>query len=623
MKKLVFVCLLMVALLGVALVPALANPVAEVTALSKYFPEGTVVFAALRTDDDYLRALDGLVSKVIGKLPQGIVPPGISLKPGLDLVSQQATQKSFAEGIRPWLGDTAAFGLTSLEGMNTPNTPILIAVDLADRSAAEAFLDKLAPLAQWVRKASGDNTLYTDKNERPGGGALLVTDDALLVGANATIVEGALKVSSPLTNGAKFKDTLALLPINDYNIVAYADLGTLFAEAMKMSMSNNNMSAEAQAMQEAFLGVLGTQAYAFTLLDERSLVVDVVSKPRDLSKLTAMGLKMPNIQPVNLKFAANLPADASLVMHGSSIKTYYDFFLQTMRASQPAAMQEEMEKGLEQAKAQIKAATGLDLDKDILDWMTGDFAAFVSLDMPAIMDAIEQGMQASASGGSSGTSLKMDKLPFGFGFVAQATDPAKAKALADALGKVLPTLPNNNPEVKISQETISGVQVTVISQMMPMGTDQKLPLDIVIGANDKVFLIATRAAAEAIFGGKPGLDSTAAFQEAGKYLLQKPNSVLYSDGQGAGGTLIIVGLALLGPAIGGTFDRITDGLSTPTAEQKAAREAARKRQEEQNRQIVAALRTLITLSSSSSISSETIDPATGASRVRFVLTLAP
>jgi hypothetical protein len=601
-------CLVVMALLGTAAAPVAATPIADLTALAKYFPDGSPAFVAIRTDDGYIAALDSIASRVIAKLPPGTVPP-VSLKLLLDLGSQQVTGKPFADGIRSWLGDSVALGLTSVEGLNTPNAPILVVVDIKDRKAAEAGIDKLLEKASFKKSTAGSLTLYKGS----ANSVFALSDEALFIVTNeAAIPQGALEKN--LTGNAKYTETVGLLPETDYNILIYADIGSIASASMKANASTANNAA--MQMQAGLFEAIGAQAYGFTVLDDRSLVIDVASNPGDLSKLTSTGVTMPKLDAVDLKFAANLPANASLVIHAKSIKAFYDYFLQIARVNQPAAQQEQMDKQIEQAKAMVKQSLGLDLDKDIIDWMTGDFAAFVSIDTPTIVNMLETSM----TGGSAPT---FEKLPFGGGFVAQATDPAKAKAFAAALGKVLPSLAAQNKDVKISQDKIGDVDVTVISQSVPMSPTSKLPLDIVIGANDKVFLMATRAEAEAIFSGKPGLDTTAGFQEAGKYLLKQPYTVFYTDGNGAGGSVIVVGLALLGPAIGRTFNNIVDELSTPTADQKAAREAERKRQEEESKRSIAILKSLGSLFSSSSVSAEFVDPATGKARSRIVLTLAP
>jgi hypothetical protein len=285
-----------------------------------------------------------------------------------------------------------------------------------------------------------------------------------------------------------------------------------------------------------------------------------------------------------------------------------------VRAFQPPAQWEETRSALEKNKAEMKAATGIDWDEDVVDWMTGDFAGFVSLDTRALLKALF----ASADG-----NIKLDKFPINFGFVVQATNAAKARNLAAALGKLLSSLMKDNPDAKVSAATIGGAPVTVLTQMTPVGSDQKLPLEVVIGANDRLFLVATREAATGILTGAPGLNTAPGFQEAGKYLLPNPSQVWYMDANGFSAFLVtMVGVQ---PTYSCTFSSIVSESSTPTAEEKERQqkevEDCEKVRGNERQQAQALFNAVFDLFSSSSISSQMVDAVKGQSRTRLVVTL--
>jgi hypothetical protein len=223
-------------------------------------------------------------------------------------------------------------------------------------------------------------------------------------------------------------------------------------------------------------------------------------------------------------------------------------------------------------------------------------------------------------GGETNNPFRLETLPFDFGIVVETTDPDNAQALAAALSDSLPTLLKDAPDTTVSQETINGVNVTVLSGRFEMNSDSQPAIDILIGANDNVFLIATRRAAESILKGKAGLDTAPAFVEANRYLLPNPTSVWYTDASGGGGSVIVVGLAMLGPSIGDVFENIVDELGTPTPQELQRREDERRRQQAEAERTVALFEALPTLISSSSIS--TTYTESGDSLVRFVLTLS-
>jgi hypothetical protein len=255
--------------------------------------------------------------------------------------------------------------------------------------------------------------------------------------------------------------------------------------------------------------------------------------------------------------------------------------------------------------------------------MTGDFAAFVTVDNDAIQRALQQGME--------GQPVAFETLPFGFGLVIEATDAAKAQTLATALGEKLPKLAQDSPEVTISQEEIGGVAVTVLSSPLDVFSDTKVPLDVVIGANEAVFVIATRDAATAIFTDVPsgGLTNVPIFIEAQNYLLDSPTSLWYMDSAGFSSVTTVMGLALFGPIVGQVFDSIVADLesgavSTLTPEEQKQRDEERQRQmqeqmQAQMQQAQGMIAFLNTLLSSATISTTTVE---GGALSRFVLTLA-
>src|SRR5512145_932842 len=159
MRKFLFVGLLALLLLGAA-VPALATPVADLTALASYFPETTVMFGAMRTDDGLIETLDGVIGQMRDLLPSGTIPP-FKLTSVFDQALMSGGLGDFETGVRPWLGATAAFGLTAIQPGEQPQG--IIAVAIKDRAKAETFLEKVLANqieAGYLERVDGDVTVY-------------------------------------------------------------------------------------------------------------------------------------------------------------------------------------------------------------------------------------------------------------------------------------------------------------------------------------------------------------------------------------------------------------------------------------------------------------------------------
>ena len=199
MKRILVIVFLLGALGIIGVLPALATPIAELNDLARYFPADTPIFAAVRTDDAFFSELDGLVAKVAAALPPGTIPP-VTIVDALDMALADANPPmSFQEDIRPWLGDTIAFGVLEIPAEDGAATrmlrrrtfdgeaPVLVAVAITDRAAVTDFFVNGMTEAdvEFERTDEADFTVITPSDssvefakETP---VIVIRDDALFV----------------------------------------------------------------------------------------------------------------------------------------------------------------------------------------------------------------------------------------------------------------------------------------------------------------------------------------------------------------------------------------------------------------------------------------------------------
>lgn len=609
MKQRLLFFLVLLALLLAA--PALAAQTDDLTSLAQYFPFDTTMFASFRTDDATIAELDAALALVLAKLPEGIAPPDISLQSALDDLARQADLNDFSD-FRAWLGDTAAAGRIMEDDPDTAGIEgALFVAQISDRAAAEAFwkaiLDRPGGQPRYRVEEGDAFTLYAIESDPPTDAGLLFTDDVMLLGV-ANLPQILLTRDAKLAQNDSFRQTLDMLPADSYTGLVYVDLPAL---------------AEVTPNTQIAAALLGQQAIGFTLLDERSLVMDVASRLGDSAMLDNLGVSLPALQPVDTAFAANLPADTSFAIHTGNLKAVYESLVAAARASaeQEGTSPEEFERSLNQIAFGVRGLTGLDLDEDILSWMTGDFALFASVDSAALSDLMMQSM--------SGEPAVFETLPFSAGLIIEVTDPDKARALAAGITKALPQLTSQNDDITLAEEQIGGANVTVISAPIELQPDYNVPFDLIIGANDAVFVIATREAATAaltsIGGGASGLAGDPAFAEAARYILPNASSVWYMDDDGFSFFSGFLTLGILGPNIENVFDNIvadleTGAVSTLTPEQIQQRQEEQTRQrQEQMRQTQGILTFLNSVLNSGTVSTTSVD---GGALTRLVATLA-
>lgn len=526
MRKFLLAALVFVLALTSLTGAALAVETDELTALARYYPADTPIFAAIRTDDAYIDELDGVLSLLNRNFDGELLPPGFGLIDLLDQFAFDATGRSFERAFG-WLGNTAALGITDLESLMTEPVPsLVIAFEVADFEAAREFWTMA--LDQPVEITEADDYITFESWDT----GLVLTEDVALLAPSLALAMAAHKTGDDnLSGGEMFNATYDLLPRDSYNITLYIDNESLLAfnemltmmalaespEPMPFDLSTLNMSMAGQNAARAM-------AVAFTIVDGRNLVVDLAVLVDEAIQQAMPGYVEP--VPVDLDFAAYLPAYSQLVALGSGfgpqvmsifaaldaigpmLQDVIDLMLPALMmemqagpgmgmgpgmAGQPDAAEVlEMLEALDVSvfnlggllynalETVFAGFTGLNLEADVLSWMTGDYGMFISL-IP-VETALE--------------------FTFDVGFVTEATDPAAAAAVVAQLIEAA-----NAYRLGSSVETLGAGEALVLTapvRLLLLALDLGLPneliagtpeLDLLVGADDEVFVFSSRPGA--------------------------------------------------------------------------------------------------------------------------------
>jgi hypothetical protein len=489
------------------------------TQLARYIPADADVYVGLRIDDGYLETLDGVLASILNKLPDDLraqVPPITLRQALLGSLPRGVTY----EGIRQWLGDYAAFGVSNAavsmddDFTNDDEALTYAVVAIKDKAAFEAFLLEQTPALANITPIAADNfTIYAD----PEGEQTLAYNNEVFIVTNGDdiAVDG-------LNMNPAFTSTVDKMPADSYNIFVYinsATFGAITQANMPSGLGQNPFEA-----LNVDLANLSPTALGFTVLDGRNLTIDVLSP-------NVPGI-IPAFAPVDPAFARLIPAEMSYVGHttniAGSLSQALDFF-------STASQDSENPMSVEQISNLFNGLTGLDLQDDVLSWMGGDAAFIMDTDVPNLLGSLMTGT--------------VDELPLSFGILIETDGSDRPAAVAEALGRILSNQANSD-EMTVTNEIINGVNVVMLT-----GEVENLdaPVQIVIGANDTLFVVATRPLAEQIFSGDyAGLDTAAAFQEATTYMLPNSGAVLYTDN-------VFVGDIVAGAVLALTFQGPTTG----------------------------------------------------------------
>lgn len=496
------------------------NAQAGVLDMARYYPDDTVAFAAIRTDDAYIRSLDGLIEAVTAPFASLGVPP-INLSQGFLLL----TQSTFGE--MSWVGDHAAVGAVGLPGAN--GVCFTLEIDDAER-AADSLRAGLAN-TDFAETISDDSVITFSNSD---GAHVILTDSELYITrSDTTPYRLGFERETDLRDNQSFQDAIGALPEPGYNALVYID-GFFVQSSLGLYQSGFGFYPSG-------LGL--------TVLNDDTLVIDAIT-------LTDFALG----QPIDPEFARYIPADAGAVIHATDFTNFYDNTLMAtgqniseFNARQFGGDALSMEVEFEAAFARI----GIDIRADVLSWTTGDYALFARAEPVEIVR------------GFLTNKVNVNGL-YDFGAVIEATDPALAGAFSDQLVELLTTaFSRTDRQVMPTPDTIGDTSVSILSFAIPLETDygivsaEAVQVEIVIGTNDDIFFVGTRGAIESILAGESSLADQAFYQDAQAYLLPDPTSVWVTDGEGfiigVGNPVIILGL--IGPAVGNNFQQITP---TPT-----------------------------------------------------------
>jgi hypothetical protein len=305
-------------------------------------PKNALVYgeAALRPEGDQRAAIDALVSKFPGEGSAGDRLGSLMEK----AFAESGSGLSYRDDIEPWLGDEAAFFVSSISaGGDKADAAVLVATE--DEDATVDAVEK-AGVGRTTEHRGHDLYLAKDSD-----GAAAVLEGWLVLGTPAG-VKAAIDTAEggeAIEGDERYEDTLADAPEDR--------LGFMYA----------NMPGFLQQLQ----GMPGAAA----LGQFRQIFAEPVLVTADADEA---GVRFEGTVPASLLSAfpivaegsgaaAELPADSWLAFAqpdlGKTIEGYLDLAGSSLG-------------GRDLIQQQLEMATGLDIDRDVISWM-GDWGAFV------------------------------------------------------------------------------------------------------------------------------------------------------------------------------------------------------------------------------------------------------
>lgn len=567
----------------------------EAYPLARYFPDDTIGYADIRTDDEHIKTWDNLMEHIQASLPpivSGLLgEETYTLSDSLDLLTEMSLNADFQTAMRSWLGDQVAVGVYNLpvamENYMTGDPDIGVAgvVQITNRDEAVAFVEQLLSMNPMLTYTQSNSDGYTFFRFAEATAPIIMINDEVMIIASpyaVSIIQNGIPKS--LAESPEFIETMGLLPESRYNATMYFQFEHIFrsmlpafemmqsqfseivatvsdedsSATMPTSFSFEDFLPDGITLDEA-IDAIGQMAVGFTILDDYTIVVDGVHNAGDVEILKQFDFLIPNTKATNPEFLTFVPENAAFVVQGTDIKAYIDRMLEMERyqlelVDKYAGLFPNVQEDMETYSVQgiitsideiIQPATQLTVQENILNWMTGDYAYFVNYEpsMTSMLfnyyypdEQFQQNVEA--------------------GVLIEVTNAEQARLVVDSLGSAIPLILKDS-DITISYEDIAGHSVIVVT--IPPRDLLSIPLEIVIGSNDKVLVIATRQSATDVLNGQGGFKSSAGYTKVQPRLLSEIDSFMYINDDGFNFIADAV-IGLLSPLMDNMFTAIVSEL---------------------------------------------------------------
>jgi hypothetical protein len=412
-------------------------------------PAAAVMYGemTLAPDGDQQKAIDTIVSRFPGEGSAGERIRGLVE----DALAESDTPLSYKNDVEPWLGDEAGFFVSAPSGDGELESgAVMIAAD--DEDAARDAFEKAVKGDSRERSYKDTDYLLSTGDDTAGG----VFDGFLVLGTEQA-VRAAIDTAdggSPLADEDSFKDATG--------DIAEDRLGFVYLNSPKL-FDATRQAGGGEAIES--LRDLFKEPYVTTVAAEQDGVVFEGDAPESLSKVVPfLGQGSDLID--------ELPGDSWLALAQPDLGKLLEFYVDAFGSSVG---------GRDVVEDQLRNATGLDLQSDVLDWM-GDFGLFVR-----------------------GTSV----ANLNGGLVVETTDPAATERFILSLGRLARAQGGSGTTIAPLSAPGGGKGFTIRDDEVPQ------PIHVFLRGDRFVIAYGDEAAADAIEPSQTLGDSQAFSDAAG------------------------------------------------------------------------------------------------------------
>jgi Protein of unknown function (DUF3352) len=320
-----------------------ADPAEVLPTSSVFYVEGVV-----RPEGDQQDAVDALLQKVMRT-----DDPGAKLEKLFDdAVQEDEPGVSYQKDIAPWLGQRIGVTATNLAA-DEPGYVLAVATKDADKAAD--FLNAQSKRDKAERHTSGDVTYWLDDEDGDATYVGVIGDFVVATSTEADF-KRAIKTEDGdgLDSVERFSDAMDELPDDR--------MGALWIDPKSFGdLVAAKSDPSAKGIFDSVIGSAKPITAALIADDDAASIESRAEVPKDADKgLQALSASSPT------ELLKSLPGDAWAALGAGKLGEGFQTALNTFGGGIGSAV----------IAGQVRQATGLDLDKDVLSWI-GDVAFYV------------------------------------------------------------------------------------------------------------------------------------------------------------------------------------------------------------------------------------------------------
>lgn len=283
---------------------------------------------------------------------------------------------NYQQDIQPWVGKEVTIALLPpqlIPPTNSQPNPqanaqnqqsLVMVLPIANQAAAKQLLEQPKPLKQgkWIERKYNGLEIRETQASTQNYSAALVDGNFLVVTDNPKAIEKAIDTykgsAASLVQTPGYTKALGQIAAPQ----SFAQVYVNVPAAARIAAANPTRSFSPQGLAQ----LQNNQGLAATVNLESEGV-----RMKSISWLKPNSDRLYSVENQAGSMQTRLPGETLMMLSGGNLQRLWQDYVQDAQSNQLAPLKPQ------ELRAGVKSTTGLDLDRDLLNWMSGEFALSV------------------------------------------------------------------------------------------------------------------------------------------------------------------------------------------------------------------------------------------------------